>query len=141
MLRRMQGRSITKRLSKKDANNFLKAIKRFGRIERMADIAQEVGPALQDQPASARYLGVPEDSSQVCAAVAWPLSAAGFHRYALWWGLIHGCEKVERLAAEKKADPKDALLDWFGVGLKAQEVSSFVKRMDLLSHRVRPCRP
>ncbi len=50
-----QGRSITKRMSKKDANAFLKAVKRFGRIERMADIAQEVGPALQDQPATARW--------------------------------------------------------------------------------------
>ena len=51
----IQGRSITKRLSKKDANAFLKAVRRFGRIERMADIAEEVGSSLQDQSASARY--------------------------------------------------------------------------------------
>ena len=59
-------------------------------------------------------------------------------RYALWWGLIRGCEKVERLAGEKKADVKDALLDWFGVGIKTQEITAFVKRMDLLSQRVSP---
>ena len=57
-------------------------------------------------------------------------------RYALWWGLVRGCERVERAAAEKKADPKDALLDWFGVGVKAQEITTFVRRMELLSHRV-----
>ena len=57
-------------------------------------------------------------------------------RYALWWGLIRGCQKVERLAGEKKADVKDALLDWFGVGIKTQEITAFVKRMDLLSQRV-----
>ena len=51
---RQQGRSITRRISKKDAGAFLKAVKRYGRIERMADIAQEVGSVLQDQPATAR---------------------------------------------------------------------------------------
>ena len=50
----LQGRSITKRLSKKDANAFLKAVKRYGRVERMADIAEEVGSSLQEQSASAR---------------------------------------------------------------------------------------
>ena len=57
-------------------------------------------------------------------------------RYALWWSLIRGCEKVEKIAAERRADVKEALLDWFGVGVKAQEISSFVKRMDLLAQRV-----
>ena len=52
---RQQGRSITRRISKKDAGAFLKAVKRYGRIERMADIAQEVGSVLQDQPATARF--------------------------------------------------------------------------------------
>ena len=51
----MQARSITKRMSKKDANSFLKTVKKFGRIERMADIAEDVGPVLKDQSASARY--------------------------------------------------------------------------------------
>lgn len=57
-------------------------------------------------------------------------------RYALWWSLIRGCEKVERIAVERRADVKEALLDWFGVGIKAQEISAFVKRMDLLAQRV-----
>jgi chromodomain-helicase-DNA-binding protein 1 len=57
-------------------------------------------------------------------------------RYALWWSLIRGCDKVEKVAGEKKADAKEALLDWFGVGVKAQEIGSFVKRMDLLAQRV-----
>jgi hypothetical protein len=52
--------------------------------------------------------------------------------------LIRGCEKVEKVAGERKADPKEALLDWFGVGAKAQEISSFVKRMALLAQRVSP---
>ena len=56
----------------------------------------------------------------------------------MWWSLIKGCEKVERLAQERRADVKEALLDWFGVGVKAQDISSFVKRMDLLAQRVRP---
>jgi len=59
-----------------------------------------------------------------------------WRRYALWWSLIRGCEKVEKACSERKADPKEALLDWFGVGVKAQEISAFVKRMDLLAHRV-----
>ena len=42
-------------MSKKDANSFLKAVKKFGRIERMADIAEEVGSILKDQSAPARY--------------------------------------------------------------------------------------
>ena len=41
-------------MSKKDANSFLKAVRKFGRIERMADIAEEVGSVLKDQSASAR---------------------------------------------------------------------------------------
>ena len=57
-------------------------------------------------------------------------------RYALWWSLIRGCEKVERIAVERRSDVKEALLDWFGVGIKAQEISAFVKRMDLLAQRV-----
>ena len=57
-------------------------------------------------------------------------------RYALWWSLIRGCEKVERIALERRSDVKEALLDWFGVGIKAQEISAFVKRMDLLAQRV-----
>lgn len=43
---------------------------------------------------------------------------------------------MERTALERRADVKEALLDWFGVGVKAQEISSFVKRMDLLAQRV-----
>ncbi len=43
---------------------------------------------------------------------------------------------MERIAAERRADVKEALLDWFGVGIKAQEISAFVKRMDLLAQRV-----
>lgn len=50
----LQARSITKRMSKKDANSFLKAVRKFGRIERMADIAEEVGSVLKDQSAAAR---------------------------------------------------------------------------------------
>ena len=50
----LQARAITKRMSKKDANSFLKAVKKFGRIERMADIAEEVGSVLKDQSAPAR---------------------------------------------------------------------------------------
>ena len=38
---------------------------------------------------------------------------------------------------ERRSDAKEALLDWFGVGIKAQEISAFVKRMDLLAQRVR----
>ena len=41
-------------MSKKDANSFLKAVKKFGRIERMADIAEEVGSVLKDQSAPSR---------------------------------------------------------------------------------------
>jgi len=52
-------------MSKKDANSFLKAVKRFGRIERMADIAEEVGPVLQDQSASARFPPPPLPSSSI----------------------------------------------------------------------------
>lgn len=57
-------------------------------------------------------------------------------RYALWWGLLRGCEKVEKLAAEKRSEVKDAVLDWFGVATKAQDITSFVTRMNLLAERV-----
>ena len=69
---RQQGRSITRRISKKDAGAFLKAVKRYGRIERMADIAQEVGSVLQDQPATARYNRLPgrKKSRLHCEAVS-----------------------------------------------------------------------
>lgn len=41
------------------------------------------------------------------------------------------------MAADQKKDVKDALLDWFGVGVKAQEITQLVARMSLLSKRVR----
>ncbi len=49
---------------------------------------------------------------------------------------MRGCEKVNKACSELKADPKEALLDWFGVGVKAQEICAFVKRMELLAERV-----
>ena len=71
-----------------------------------------------------------------CGGLLPPPLKGLIRRYALWWGLIRGCEKVEKLAAEKRGDAKDALLDWFGVGTKATEITSFVLRMNLLAQRV-----
>ena len=85
-----------------------------------------------------RYLDLLDEDSHLLGKEGPKGSLIGC-RYALWWSLIRGCEKVERMAVERRADVKEALLDWFGVGVKAQEISSFVKRMELLAQRV--CSP
>lgn len=61
-----QGRSITKRLSRKDAGAFLKAVRRFGRVQRISDIASSVGAALQDQSSSARWVPPSPHSTADC---------------------------------------------------------------------------
>ena len=64
-----------RRLSKKDAAAFVKAVKRWGRVDRIAAICDESGtvlPALDKGP-----------------------------QLALWHGLLRGCEKV-RLPSIKK---------------------------------------
>ena len=56
-------------------------------------------------------------------------------RNALWWALVNGCAQAEEQASLRHSDPKDAQLDWFGVPVKAQELSSLLHRMRLLAER------
>ena len=44
-----------KKLSRRDAGAFLKGMKRYGRPERLADIAQEAGPSLAPLPMAALH--------------------------------------------------------------------------------------
>jgi hypothetical protein len=62
-----------------------------------------------------------------------------WRRKALWQGFVRACERVEREASTAGEDPSAAVLDWFGVAVKAAEMALLVSRMKLLARKVRRC--
>ncbi|KAK9788572.1 hypothetical protein WJX73_002856 [Symbiochloris irregularis] len=99
-----------KRLSRRDAGAFLRGVRRYGRPERLADIAEEAGPTMATMPMAALQ--------------------------ALWHGLISGCEKVDVQSKSLALDAKNSQLDFFGVAIKATELITFVNGMRLLARKV-----
>lgn len=61
-------------ISRRDANAFVRGVRRYGQPSRMSDIAAEVGPALQEAPAP--------------------------HQMSLWHSLVDGCKKAVAMTAE-----------------------------------------
>ncbi len=59
-------------------------------------------------------------------------------RRALWAGFVRACERVERDAAMAGEDPNAAVLDWFGVSVKASEIPAHLQRMKTLARKVCP---
>ncbi|CAM6102358.1 unnamed protein product [Calypogeia fissa] len=93
-------------LSKRDATAFVKAVKKFGDQSRLKTIAKECGGAVDAARAGAQL--------------------------QLWEGLVNGCKDALRRAGNEKA----AVLDFFGVPVKAQEILSRVKELAFLAKRV-----
>ncbi|XP_011622955.1 protein CHROMATIN REMODELING 5 [Amborella trichopoda] len=95
-------------LSKKDANSFIRAIKKFGDQSRISLIVAEVGGAIEAAPVHAQI--------------------------ELFNALIDGCKEVIN---GMNGDGKGAVLDFFGVSVKAQELLDRVQELQLLSKRIK----
>ncbi|XP_024375943.1 protein CHROMATIN REMODELING 5 isoform X2 [Physcomitrium patens] len=95
-------------LTKKEANLFIKAVKRFGDSSRMKLIAKEAGEPVSETSTSLQS--------------------------ELWDVLVNGCKDALRRAG---ADSKAAVLDFFGVPVKAQDVLGRIKELTLLGKRIK----
>ena len=56
----------------------------------------------------------------------------------LWFGLLRGCDDAMAAAIAAGKPVKEAVLDFYGVPVKAQDVRQFVERMRLLADKARP---
>ncbi|KAL2653867.1 hypothetical protein R1flu_021995 [Riccia fluitans] len=95
-------------LSKKDANAFVRVVKKFGDSSRMKMITKECGGAVE--------------------------SAGNAMQLQLFNNLINGCKEAVKASGDKS---KAAVLDFFGVPVKAQEVLARVKELAVLAKRVK----
>eukprot|EP00252_Welwitschia_mirabilis_P022955 TRINITY_DN6373_c0_g1_i2.p1 TRINITY_DN6373_c0_g1~~TRINITY_DN6373_c0_g1_i2.p1 ORF type:complete len:1772 (+),score=448.14 TRINITY_DN6373_c0_g1_i2:174-5489(+) len=95
-------------LSKKDANSFVKAVKKFGDPSRINLIAAEVGGAIEHATTRAQV--------------------------ELFESLVNGCNKAIEMAND---EGKGAILDFFGVAVKAHELAERVRELQLLSKRIK----
>ncbi|GLJ30893.1 hypothetical protein SUGI_0614590 [Cryptomeria japonica] len=95
-------------LSKKDASNFVKAVKKFGDSSRIVLIAAEVGGSIE--------------------------SAASRAQVELFNALVDGCKEVIK---KGNGEGKGAILDFFGVAVKAYELAERVRELQLLSKRIK----
>eukprot|EP01018_Ginkgo_biloba_P030142 Gb_35181 [translate_table: standard] len=95
-------------LSKKDANGFSKAVKKFGDPSRIIEIAAEVGGSIE--------------------------SASSRAQLDLLEALINGCKEVVETG---NTEGKGAVLDFFGVAVKAHELVERVRELQLLSKRIK----
>ncbi|KAH9308367.1 hypothetical protein KI387_036278, partial [Taxus chinensis] len=95
-------------LSKKDANNFVKAVKKFGDSSRISSIAAEVGGSIE--------------------------SATSRAQVELFNALVNGCKDVFKRG---DGEGKGVILDFFGVAVKAQEFAERVRELQLLSKRIK----
>ncbi|KAK9824197.1 hypothetical protein WJX72_008454 [[Myrmecia] bisecta] len=103
-------KAAPRRLSRRDAGMFVRAVKRFGLLARMPEIAKEVGPSMENASEPART--------------------------ALWNALLTGCDSAVAAAASTGADASNAVLDFFGVPVKASEMASHVERMGVLAKKI-----
>ncbi|KIY92937.1 chromodomain-helicase-DNA-binding protein 1 [Monoraphidium neglectum] len=94
-------------ISRRDAAAFVRAVRRYGLPQRLPAIAAEVGPALEDAPPR--------------------------QRLSLWRSLVDGCRTA---VDETPEDAKDAMLDFFGVPVKAQELLNHLAQMKLLAKQL-----
>eukprot|EP00850_Spirogloea_muscicola_P013538 SM000092S24506 [mRNA] locus=s92:280974:290959:- [translate_table: standard] len=94
-------------LSKKDATNFIKAMKRYGDKSKAKLMVKEAGGQL-------------EALDTKDAAV-------------LWEALINGCKQA---TSNIGVDAKGALVDFFGAAVKASDLLARVRELDLLARRV-----
>eukprot|EP00850_Spirogloea_muscicola_P020496 SM000218S06592 [mRNA] locus=s218:55963:63493:+ [translate_table: standard] len=94
-------------LSKKDATNFIKAMKRYGDKSKAKLMVKEAGRQLEALDAKD-------------AAV-------------LWEALINGCKQA---TSNSGVDAKGALVDFFGAAVKASDLLARVRELDLLARRV-----
>ncbi|XP_024529944.1 protein CHROMATIN REMODELING 5 isoform X2 [Selaginella moellendorffii] len=94
-------------ISKRDANAFVKGVKKFGDKSRIDMIVVNTGSAIENAS---------EDS-----------------QLDLMDALLDGCTE----AVDNSHNPKAAILDFFGVTVKAQEVLTRVKELTLLGKRIR----
>ncbi|KAK3266144.1 hypothetical protein CYMTET_25208 [Cymbomonas tetramitiformis] len=108
-------------VSKRDANAFTRAVRRFGSLSRMEEIAAETG-------------GVVEAASQA-------------QREQLYHILLEGCNDVVKMKPSAMAAPrppqegepvvpKEPLLDFFATAVKAQELVARVHELEVLRHSV-----
>ncbi|KAF8403596.1 hypothetical protein HHK36_011700 [Tetracentron sinense] len=95
------------KLSKKDAARFVRAVKKFGNQNQISLIVGEVGGAIEAAPSQAQI--------------------------ELFDALIDGCREVVKRG---NLDPKGALLDYFGVPVKAYEVLDRIQELQLLAKRI-----
>ncbi|KAF3777906.1 CHROMATIN REMODELING 5 protein [Nymphaea thermarum] len=94
-------------ISKKDANAFVRAVKKFGDSSRIDSIVAEVGGGIE--------------------------SASPDAQTGLFELLMDGCKEVSRWKNENKG----MLLDFFGVPVKAQELLDRVQELQLLAKRIK----
>jgi hypothetical protein len=62
-------------------------------------------------------------------------------RRALFQGFVASCEYVVEEAGHAGEDANAALLDWFGVSVRAAEIPAHLERMRVLARKVRRARP
>ncbi|KAL6010020.1 Protein CHROMATIN REMODELING 5 [Asimina triloba] len=94
-------------VTKKDANNFVRAVKKFGNPDQISLIVSEVGGAIEAAPSQAQI--------------------------ELFEALVDGCRQV----VAGNPDNKGILLDFFGVSVKAYEVLERIEELQLLAKRIR----
>ncbi|XP_058107074.1 protein CHROMATIN REMODELING 5 isoform X1 [Magnolia sinica] len=94
-------------LSKKDANLFVRAAKKFGNPDQISLIVEEVGGAIEAAPSQAQI--------------------------ELFEALVDGCRQVVRGNPETKG----ILLDFFGIAVKAYDMLDRVEELQLLAKRIR----
>ncbi|EIE23598.1 hypothetical protein COCSUDRAFT_47361 [Coccomyxa subellipsoidea C-169] len=102
-------------LNRREATAFVRGVKQYGLEARLPEIAAEVGPTLDNAPPAAQR--------------------------ALWAGFVRACERVERDAAMAGEDPNAAVLDWFGVSVKASEIPAHLQRMKTLARKIEAVGP
>ncbi|KAL6759847.1 SNF2 family N-terminal domain-containing protein [Haematococcus lacustris] len=97
-------------LSRREAQAFVRGVRRFGRASRIDDVCADVAKSLDD------------------------LSSA--QRLALWHVLMDACRRAVQMTEADGQDAKDAILDFFGSALKAEELLTHCAHMRLLAKRV-----
>ncbi|CAI5961726.1 unnamed protein product [Closterium sp. NIES-64] len=124
------GGAKVRRLSKRDANAFVKAVRRYGGAERVAQMTAEAGGAMEAASEAERrslhslLMQACKDTVRAAAAAEEddPMGAAGAAAAAA--------------AAGAAAAAKIPLLDFFGVAIKAPELLHRVKELQFLAKRV-----
>ncbi|KAG1670416.1 hypothetical protein FOA52_010151 [Chlamydomonas sp. UWO 241] len=100
-------------LSRRDANAFVRAVRRYGLPSRLAEICADAAGG---------------------TSKAFDDTSAG-QRLSLFHTLIDSCRRAVDMAGD---DPKDAILDFFGVAVKAQELAQHYAQLRYLERCASP---